>query len=173
MDILQASTPNPCFIYIVLHRQSIPMDVPQETVDKIQRFAVKRETAEEGYDQQISSATLQAYNKKLDETLKNLQDRVRRQEDDLRKVCKPKSVQTWKQRRDTDAHNSSARSTRLTFLTSTRTLGLAFRKLEEPRRHTTLSWGRKQSSQALGLLCHPCLRSRRYLGWSRRASYLS
>lgn len=62
------------------------MDVPQQTIDKIQRFAVKREKAEESYDQQISPATLQAYNKKLDETLKNLQDRVRRQEDDLRKL---------------------------------------------------------------------------------------
>lgn len=69
------------------------MDVPQETVDKIQRFAVKREKAEESYDQQISPATLQAYNKKLDETLKNLQEQVKRQEDDLRKVCKPKSEQ--------------------------------------------------------------------------------
>ncbi|KAE8373732.1 hypothetical protein BDV26DRAFT_300902 [Aspergillus bertholletiae] len=62
------------------------MDVPPEAVDKIQRFAVKREKAEESYDQQISPATLQAYNKKLDETLKNLQDQVKRQENDLRKL---------------------------------------------------------------------------------------
>ncbi|KAF7593503.1 hypothetical protein BBP40_011414 [Aspergillus hancockii] len=62
------------------------MDVPQETVDEIQRFAVKREKAEESYDQQISPTTLQAYNRKLDETLKNLQSRVKSQEDDLRRL---------------------------------------------------------------------------------------
>ncbi|OOF98927.1 hypothetical protein ASPCADRAFT_204628 [Aspergillus carbonarius ITEM 5010] len=63
------------------------MDVSQETVDKVQRFAEKRQRAEEFYEnQQISSATLQAYNRKLDDTLRELQDQVKRQEDDLRKL---------------------------------------------------------------------------------------
>ncbi|KAE8354669.1 hypothetical protein BDV28DRAFT_130456 [Aspergillus coremiiformis] len=62
------------------------MDVPPETVDKIQRFALKREKAEESYDQQFSPATLQAYSRKLDQALTSLQDRVKSQEDDLRKL---------------------------------------------------------------------------------------
>ncbi|KAE8153409.1 hypothetical protein BDV25DRAFT_149411 [Aspergillus avenaceus] len=60
--------------------------IPQETVEKIQRFALKREEAEDSYDQQFSPATLQDYSNKLDETLKNLQDQVKRQEEDLRRL---------------------------------------------------------------------------------------
>lgn len=64
------------------------MDVSQETVEKVQRFAEKRQRAEDFYEnQEISPAVLQAYNRKLDETLKELQDQVKRQEDDLRRVC--------------------------------------------------------------------------------------
>lgn len=64
------------------------MDVSQETVEKVQRFAEKRQRAEDFYEnQEINPAVLQAYNRKLDETLKELQDQVKRQEDDLRRVC--------------------------------------------------------------------------------------
>ncbi|KAF9888212.1 hypothetical protein FE257_009207 [Aspergillus nanangensis] len=61
------------------------MDGPQTAVDKIRRFSEKRQKAERTYDEQpISPAALQVYNQKLDDTLRELQDQVRRQEDDLR-----------------------------------------------------------------------------------------
>jgi hypothetical protein len=63
------------------------MDVPQETVDKIQHFAQKRQKAEEYYDEHpISPANFDAYNRKLDETLAELQAQVKSHEDELRKV---------------------------------------------------------------------------------------
>ncbi|RAK97405.1 uncharacterized protein BO80DRAFT_467822 [Aspergillus ibericus CBS 121593] len=78
------------------------MDVSQETVDKVQRFAEKRQRAEEFYEnQQISPATLQAYNRKLDDTLRELQDQVRRQEDDLRKLREVNSFDLSKMGTDT------------------------------------------------------------------------
>lgn len=65
----------------------VAMNVSQETVDKIQHFTEKRRKVEETHEQQpLSSATIQAYNRKLDETLRELQDRVKRQEDELNKV---------------------------------------------------------------------------------------
>ncbi|TPR04602.1 Acetyltransferase (GNAT) family protein [Aspergillus niger] len=63
------------------------MDVSQKTVEKVQRFAEKRQRAEDFYEnQEISPAILQAYNRRLDETLRELQDQVKRQEDDLRRL---------------------------------------------------------------------------------------
>lgn len=63
------------------------MSVSQETVDRIQAFAAKRQKAEAEYDNQpLSSGTLQSHNRRLDETLRELQDQVKRQEDELRKV---------------------------------------------------------------------------------------
>ncbi|GLA04670.1 hypothetical protein AnigIFM60653_004729 [Aspergillus niger] len=63
------------------------MDVSQETVENVQRFAEKRQRAEDFYEnQEISPAILQAYNRRLDETLRELQDQVKRQEDDLRRL---------------------------------------------------------------------------------------
>ena len=64
------------------------MSVSSEVVDKIQRFSDKRRQAEVVYEQQsLTPATLQTYNQKLDETLHLLQEQVKRQEDDLKKVC--------------------------------------------------------------------------------------
>lgn len=63
------------------------MSVSQETVDKIKAFAEKRQKSEADYDKQpLSSNSLQSYNRRLDETLRELQDQVKRQEDELRKV---------------------------------------------------------------------------------------
>ncbi|KAL4869059.1 hypothetical protein BDV12DRAFT_88627 [Aspergillus spectabilis] len=63
------------------------MEVPQERVDKVQSFIEDRQKAENFYEQQrISSSDIQAYEKRLDDTLRELQDRVRYQEDDLRKL---------------------------------------------------------------------------------------
>ncbi|GES63704.1 hypothetical protein ATEIFO6365_0007039100 [Aspergillus terreus] len=57
----------------------------QIPIEKIQRFAERRGKVEEAYDDQpISSAAIQAYNRKLDDTLRELQEQVKRQEDDLR-----------------------------------------------------------------------------------------
>ncbi|KAL4932625.1 uncharacterized protein BDV17DRAFT_253238, partial [Aspergillus undulatus] len=63
------------------------MEVPQERVDKVQSFAEDRQKAENFYEEQRpSSSDTQAYEKKLDNTLKELHDRVRQQEEDLRKL---------------------------------------------------------------------------------------
>ncbi|RAH85935.1 hypothetical protein BO86DRAFT_329967 [Aspergillus japonicus CBS 114.51] len=63
------------------------MDIPQERVDKIQRFAEKRQQTEESHaTQPLSPANIQAYNKRLDDTLRELQEQVKRQEDELRKL---------------------------------------------------------------------------------------
>ena len=63
------------------------MDVSQETVAKIQRFSQQRQKAEEEYGKQpLESTTVQDYDQKLDATLKDLQDKVKRQDDDLQ-VC--------------------------------------------------------------------------------------
>lgn len=64
------------------------MDVPQETVSKIQQFSQRRQKAEDEYDQQqLDKAAIQEFNQKLDATLKELQDQVKRQDDELQKVC--------------------------------------------------------------------------------------
>ncbi|KAL4936112.1 hypothetical protein BDV06DRAFT_114077 [Aspergillus oleicola] len=63
------------------------MTVPQERVDKVKSFVEDRRKAETFYEEQrISSSDIQAYEKKLDQTLKELQDRVRQQEEYLRKL---------------------------------------------------------------------------------------
>ncbi|KAI9926736.1 hypothetical protein ASPWEDRAFT_177253 [Aspergillus wentii DTO 134E9] len=69
------------------------MDQSQTPVDRIQRFAEKRQKAEDEYQQQpLSSNAFQTYNRKLDDTLKELQDRVKRQEDDLQKLRMNNSI---------------------------------------------------------------------------------
>ncbi|KAL4955949.1 hypothetical protein BDW69DRAFT_103570 [Aspergillus filifer] len=63
------------------------MSIPQERVGKIQSFVEDRRKAEAFYEEQrIGSTDIQTYEKKLDQTLKELQDRVRQQEEDLRKL---------------------------------------------------------------------------------------
>ncbi|KAF4155685.1 hypothetical protein CNMCM6936_006657 [Aspergillus lentulus] len=63
------------------------MDISQETVDKIQHFAQQRQKAEEFYEEHpVNPANFDAYNRKLDETLAELQAQVKRHEDELRKL---------------------------------------------------------------------------------------
>lgn len=63
------------------------MDVSNEAVQKIQRFAEKRQDAEHQYAQEPpSSSSLEAYTRRLDATLRELQDQVRRQEAELKKA---------------------------------------------------------------------------------------
>ncbi|KAA8644233.1 hypothetical protein EYZ11_004531 [Aspergillus tanneri] len=70
------------------------MNVSQETIGKIQRFAEKRGKAEEVYkkQQQPNTSTFHDYNKRLDDTLRELQYQVKRQEDDLRKLREVNSI---------------------------------------------------------------------------------
>ncbi|KAL4788348.1 hypothetical protein BJX76DRAFT_353376 [Aspergillus varians] len=63
------------------------MEVSQERVEKVQSFVEDRRKAENFYDEQrISSSDIQGYEKKLDDTLRELQARVKQHEQDLRKL---------------------------------------------------------------------------------------
>lgn len=63
------------------------MNVTQERVEKIRLFSERGREIEDEYSQQpISPTAIQDYNRKLDETLRELQDHVKRQEDALQKV---------------------------------------------------------------------------------------
>jgi hypothetical protein len=63
------------------------MEIPQERVEKVQSFAEDRRKAENFYDEQrASSSEIQTYERKLDNTLRELQERVKQQEEDLRKL---------------------------------------------------------------------------------------
>ena len=63
------------------------MTVSQETADRIQNFASQRQKAEDEYDSKpLSLAMLQSYSRALDDTLRELQDQVKRQEEELQKV---------------------------------------------------------------------------------------
>ncbi|KAL2011997.1 hypothetical protein VTN00DRAFT_4715 [Thermoascus crustaceus] len=63
------------------------MNVTQERVEKIRLFSERGREIEDEYSQQpISPTAIQDYNRKLDETLRELQDHVKRQEDALQKL---------------------------------------------------------------------------------------
>lgn len=63
------------------------MDTSQEPVENVQRFIDKREKTEDFYAQNQSTASeFREYNKRLESTLRDLQNQVKRQENDLQKV---------------------------------------------------------------------------------------
>lgn len=63
------------------------MEIPQSRIEKVQSFAEDRRKAEHFYDEnRASSSEIQTYERKLDNTLRELQERVKQQEEDLRKV---------------------------------------------------------------------------------------
>ncbi|KAJ5380717.1 uncharacterized protein N7496_003145 [Penicillium cataractarum] len=63
------------------------MEISEETVEKIQKFVQSRQAAEKEASQEPFSATaLHAYARRLDGTLQQLQEQVRRQEDELNKL---------------------------------------------------------------------------------------
>lgn len=63
------------------------MEVAEGTVQKIQRFAQNRESAEkESAREPLTATALHAYTRRLDGTVRELQEQVRRQEDELKKV---------------------------------------------------------------------------------------
>lgn len=64
------------------------MDALNDTVAKIRHFSQSRQKAEEEYEQQpLESAARREYNDRLDLALKDLQEKVQRQDDDIQKVC--------------------------------------------------------------------------------------
>lgn len=65
----------------------IIMDVSDEAVQRIQKFVQNRKAAEkESTSEPLSATALHAYTRRLDGTLSELHEQVRRQEEDLRKV---------------------------------------------------------------------------------------
>ncbi|KAJ5081612.1 hypothetical protein NUU61_009876 [Penicillium alfredii] len=69
------------------------MDVSEQTVQKIQKFAQNRQNAENESDMEPAGTTaLQAYSRRLDVTLRGLQEQVRHQEEELQKLRESSSV---------------------------------------------------------------------------------
>lgn len=63
------------------------MNIPQETIAKIQHFSERRQKAEEESGHQpIDSIAVEEYDHRLDATLKSLQDQVKLQDDELQDV---------------------------------------------------------------------------------------
>lgn len=63
------------------------MSVSQETVDKIRSYAERGVNIEAEQDAvPLSDEAIESYNRKLDETIRSLQEHVKRQEDALREV---------------------------------------------------------------------------------------
>ncbi|KAJ5662084.1 uncharacterized protein N7477_009700 [Penicillium maclennaniae] len=63
------------------------MEVSEDTVQRIQKFVQNRQAAEtEAAGEPLRATNLQAYTHRLDETLRELQEQVRRQEDELKKL---------------------------------------------------------------------------------------
>ncbi|KAJ5785175.1 uncharacterized protein N7503_010387 [Penicillium pulvis] len=63
------------------------MEIPEGNVQNIQKFVANRAAAEkESTSQPLSATALHAYARRLDGTLRELQEQVRRQEDELKKL---------------------------------------------------------------------------------------
>lgn len=63
------------------------MGVDQEKVDKIRAFADRGRDLDKQYGENpLSLDAIQHYNRRLDDTIRSLQDHVKRQEDTLRKA---------------------------------------------------------------------------------------
>lgn len=72
------------------------MEVSDATAQKIQQFANNRAAAEkESTKEPLSATALHAYARRLDGTLRELQEQVQRQEDELKKVCMPEPMTFW------------------------------------------------------------------------------
>ncbi|KAJ5759369.1 hypothetical protein N7520_006525 [Penicillium odoratum] len=86
------------------------MEVSEETVRKIQKFAANRSAAEkESTSQTLPATALHAYARRLDGTLRELQEQVRRQEDDLKKLREIRSHGLLEDENDPWARVSHAR----------------------------------------------------------------
>ena len=66
----------------------ISMDIADQTVQKIQKFAERRQEAEhEAAKEPLSETALHVYTRRLDATLQGLQEQVKRQQAELNKAC--------------------------------------------------------------------------------------
>lgn len=64
------------------------MDITDQTVQKIQEFAEKRQEAEQELAKEpLTGTALHVYTRRLDATLQGLQEQVKRQQDELNKAC--------------------------------------------------------------------------------------
>lgn len=65
------------------------MGVTQDKVEKIRRFSERADKIEKEYQKDpLNASDINSYNRKLDNTLRDLQEHVKRQEEALRKVHK-------------------------------------------------------------------------------------
>ncbi|KAJ5168745.1 uncharacterized protein N7482_004339 [Penicillium canariense] len=86
------------------------MEVSEDTVQKIQKFVQNRQTAEnESAKEPLSATALHAYARRLDGTLQQLQEQVRRQEEELEKLREIRSHDLWDNDNDPWARVSRAR----------------------------------------------------------------
>ncbi|KAJ5773247.1 hypothetical protein N7457_008143 [Penicillium paradoxum] len=86
------------------------MDISDQTVQKIQKFAEKRRDAElESEKEPLSGTTLHVYTRRLDATLQGLQEQVKRQQDELNKLRELNSLDLTETGTDTWARVSQAR----------------------------------------------------------------
>ncbi|GAD93607.1 conserved hypothetical protein [Paecilomyces variotii No. 5] len=69
------------------------MGVTQDKVEKIQRFSRRADKLEEEYaSEPLNAAVIGAYNRRLDNTLEDLQEHVKRQEETLQKLRNERSI---------------------------------------------------------------------------------
>lgn len=63
------------------------MDIFDQTVEKVQHFAEKRQEAEhQSANQPLSETALHVYTRRLDATLQSLQEQIKHQQDELDRV---------------------------------------------------------------------------------------
>ncbi|CAG8920017.1 unnamed protein product [Penicillium salamii] len=67
-------------------QKRLSMDVSDETVQRIQKFAENRQEAERESNEPLSGTALHVYTRRLDATLQGFQEQVKRQQDELNKV---------------------------------------------------------------------------------------
>lgn len=63
------------------------MDIFDQTVEKVQKFAEKRQEAEnESANQSLGETALHVYTRRLDATLQGVQQQIKHQQDELDRV---------------------------------------------------------------------------------------
>ncbi|KAJ5634416.1 hypothetical protein N7528_002258 [Penicillium herquei] len=86
------------------------MEVSEDTVQKIQAFAANRAAVEkESSGQPLSATALHAYGRRLDGTLRELQEQVQRQEEELQKLREIRSHGLLEDENDTWTRVSNVR----------------------------------------------------------------
>jgi hypothetical protein len=121
------------------------MEISDQTVQKIERFAENRQVAErESAREPLSDTALHAYTRRLDATLKGLQEQVKRQENDLIKVhYKSSTIENILAKHDSSCESLTPLNSQNRALTH----GPAFRKPDGPRKHTIQSSNLNMSFQ--------------------------